>query len=270
MTTPPPDKAPKPGLNIYGCAAVNPVKLTIAAAELDIPYHYITMDIGAGDTQTDWYKAINPNGRVPALVHVKEDGTSLKIFESAACLLYMTSVYDKDHKLSYQPETPEYWSQLSWLSWQVAGYGPMMGQAAHFNRYAYDPVPYGSWRYTAESRRLNHVLDKQLSTSPFVAGDRLTIADIAVFIYAHSAKWCGVDLAEFPHVKAWHDKLLERPGFQKGLQVPVPYQFNDVAVVNPDDEFLPMMRKFAAHVVKTTTEQWQGEPVALPSDHTNY
>ncbi|KUI64412.1 Disulfide-bond oxidoreductase YfcG [Cytospora mali] len=250
MTTPPPDKAPKPGLNIYGCAAVNPVKLTIAAAELE---YDLTIHL----------QQAKPSN---TLVHVKEDGTSLRIFESAACLLYMASVHDKDHKLSYQPETPEYWSQLSWLSWQVAGYGPIMGEAAHFNRCAYEPVPYGSWRYTAESRRLNHVLGKQLSTSPF-----LTIADIAVFIYAHSAKWCGVDLAEFPHVKAWHEKLfLERPAFQKGLQVPVPYRFNDAAVVNPDDEFLPMMRKFAAHAVKTTTEQWQGEPVALPSDHTNY
>ncbi|KAI2638775.1 glutathione S-transferase [Hypomontagnella submonticulosa] len=125
-------------------------------------------------------------------------------------------------------------AQLSWLSWQVAGYGPMMGQAAYFNRYTPEPVPFGSWRYTAESRRLNQVLDKQLSTSLFVAGDHLTIVDIAIFVFAHSTKWCGVDINEFPNVKAWHDKLAQRPAFQKGLQVPVPYPFSDEAVSNLD------------------------------------
>jgi glutathione S-transferase len=70
----------------------------------------------AGDLKSDWYTAINPNGRAPALVHVKEDGTSVTVFESAACLLYMASEFDKEHKLSYPIGTPEYWSQLSWVS----------------------------------------------------------------------------------------------------------------------------------------------------------
>lgn len=165
MATIPIEKTPKPGLNIYGFASVNPYKLTIAAEELSIPYNYISIDVGAGDAQSEWYTSINPNGRVPALIHVKEDGTSVTVFETAACLLYIASEFDKEHKLSYAVGTPEYWTQLSWLSWQVAGYGPMMGQACHFNRYAAEPVPYGAWRYTAESRRLQHVLDKQLVSS---------------------------------------------------------------------------------------------------------
>lgn len=173
----------------------------------------------------------------------------------------------------------------------------MMGQAAHFNRYAYKPEPYGVWRYTAESRRLNHVLDTQLvsllgslvlslqnmaransstsnplqSASPYVAGDRLTVADVAVFIYTHSAQWCGIDLKEYPHVKAWHDKLVQRPAFQKGLQVPVPYQFSDEAVMAPENQdFFHMIRKFGAQMMKGGTEKWKGEVLATPSDHANY
>lgn len=69
-----------------------------------------------GDMQAEWFKAINPNGRVPAIVHVKEDGTSVNVFESAACLLYMSSEFDKENKLSYPLSTPEYWTQLSWVS----------------------------------------------------------------------------------------------------------------------------------------------------------
>lgn len=270
MASIPAEKAPKPGLNIYGYAAVNPTKLTIAAEELGIPYNFINLDIRAGELSSKWYRAINPNGHAPAIVHVKDDGTSVTVFESAACLLYMAGEFGKEDKLSFPVGTQEYWDQLSWLSWQVAGYGPMMGQSCHFSRYAAEDVPYGSWRYTAEARRLNSVLDQRLSTSPFVAGDRLTIADIAVFSYANSAKWCNVDVDEFPNVKLWRDKLLGRPAFQRGLQVPVPYQFNDAAVSDPDSQFYSMIRKVGGQMIKGATEKWTGEGVPLPSDHANY
>lgn len=69
-----------------------------------------------GELQAEWYKAINPNGRVPAMVHVKEDGTSVTTFESAACLQYIVSEFDKEGRLSYPLGTPEYWTQLSWVS----------------------------------------------------------------------------------------------------------------------------------------------------------
>ncbi|KAH8781066.1 glutathione S-transferase [Diaporthe sp. PMI_573] len=270
MSTFPSDKAPKPGLNIYGCASVNPYKMAIAAEELGIPYNYIALDMGAGELTAEWFKSVNPNGRAPAIVHIKEDGTTVKVFESAACLLYLASEFDKERKISWELGTPEYWMQLSWLSWQVAGYGPMMGQACHFNRYSPEQVPYGSWRYTAEARRLNHVLNEQLATSDFVAGNRLTIADIAIFIFAHSNKWCGVDINECPHVKAWHDKLLERPSFQKALQIPVPYQFSDVAVSAPEaQDFYKTIRKYGTQMIKGATEQWKGEVVPVPSDHAN-
>lgn len=81
-----------------------------------IPYNYVYIDLAAGESQSEWYASINPNGRMPAIVHVKEDGTSTTVFESGACLLYMASQFDKEHKLSYPIETTEYWTQLSWVS----------------------------------------------------------------------------------------------------------------------------------------------------------
>ncbi|KAG6355042.1 hypothetical protein INS49_004123 [Diaporthe citri] len=84
MTSIPPEKSPKPGLNIYGCPSLNPVKLTIAAEELRIvTYNFINMDMGAGELSAEWFKAMNLDGRAPAIVHVKEDGTSVTVFESA-------------------------------------------------------------------------------------------------------------------------------------------------------------------------------------------
>ena len=137
----PPEKAPKRGLNIYGCAAVNPYKLTIAAEEIgydfcpllkghqtltsglnlangapSIPYNYVDVDMFKAENKSEWFTSINPNGRMPAIVHVKEDGTSVSVFESGACLLYIASRFDKENKVSYPVGTPEYWSQLSWVS----------------------------------------------------------------------------------------------------------------------------------------------------------
>lgn len=81
-----------------------------------IPYNFINMDIGAGELGAEWFKSINPNGRAPAVVHVKEDGTTVTVFESAACLLYIASEFDKEYQISYPVGTPEYWTQLSWVS----------------------------------------------------------------------------------------------------------------------------------------------------------
>lgn len=104
-----------------------------------------------------------------------------------------------------------------------------------------------------------------------MAGDRLTVADVAIFIYAHSANWAGVDLNEFPKVKAWHHKLVQRPAFQKGLQVPVPYQFSDEAVSDPGkQDYYTTWRKFGSQMIKQATDQWQGDVVPVPSDHANY
>ena len=73
------------------------------------------MDMSGGEGKAEWYASINPNGRMPAIVHVKEDGTSVTVFESGACLLYMASEFDKEHKFSYPCAAPEYWKQLSWV-----------------------------------------------------------------------------------------------------------------------------------------------------------
>ncbi|KAB5554321.1 hypothetical protein GE09DRAFT_1058691 [Coniochaeta sp. 2T2.1] len=112
--TPPSEKQPKPGLNIYGGVAVNPYKLTIYAEELGIPYNYITLDFVANEPHAEWYTAMNTNGKMPSIVHMKEDVT-VTVFESAACLLYMAHEFDKEYLYSAPHGLPDYWKELSWL-----------------------------------------------------------------------------------------------------------------------------------------------------------
>lgn len=97
----------------------------------------------------------------------------------------------------------------------------------------------------------------------------MTVADVAVFIFAHSAKWAGIDINVYPNVKAWHDRLAQRPSFQRGLQVPVPYQFSDEVVSDPSNQSLYMMRKFGGQAIKAWTDEWKGEVVPVPSDYAN-
>lgn len=321
MSAPPPDKVPKLGVNIYGAALVNPYKLAILAEELglvqfihpqspqkhtqlthqfpidSIPYNYITVDLAQGEHKSPWFTAINPNGRFPALVHVKEDGTAVKVFESGACMMYLIAEFDTpSHRISYPPGTAAYWTEVSWLSWQTSSYGPIMGQACHFNRYypgvlhrtkdgeeAEGPtggMEYGSWRFTSECRRLNSVLEDHLSSTPdqqfIVPGNKLTTADIAIFLYAHSSAWCGLDIDDYPHVKAWVGRLAQRPAFQKGLAVPMPYMCSDAVVSSEESaEFLRGMRKFGGQMVKAASDEWwvrgggKDKIPVLPSDFAN-
>ena len=143
---------------------------------------------------------------------------------------YLVATYDKDYKISFPPGTREYYEMNNWLFFMNAGVGPMQGQANHFTRYAPEPVPYGIKRYQNETRRLYGVLDKHLndSKSDYLVGNKCTIADIAHWGWVASAGWAGVNIDEFPTLKAWEDRMAARPGVDKGKDVPDPYKLKEL------------------------------------------
>jgi GST-like protein len=102
---------------------------------------------------------------------------------------------------------------------QMGGLGPMLGQAHHFRIYAPEKIDYAYNRYTNEAKRLYGVMDKQLATYAYLAGDEYTIADIACFPWTRSWKNQGIDWADYPHVKRWFDVISERPAVQRGVEV---------------------------------------------------
>ena len=103
-----------------------------------------------------------------------------------------------------------------WLMWQVAGFGPMLGQAHHFRIYAQEKIPYAIERFTIEAHRLYGVLERRLEGRDYVA-DAFSIADIAILPWAKYHEKQGVDLAGLPHVRAWLDRMLARPAVQRGF-----------------------------------------------------
>jgi GST-like protein len=104
--------------------------------------------------------------------------------------------------------------------WQMGGFGPMLGQAHHFRRFAKEQVPYAIERYSNETRRLYGVLDTRLSEAEYLAGDDYTIADIATFPWAARHEWHGIELADFPQVARWFDAIAARPAVARGMAVP--------------------------------------------------
>lgn len=182
------------------------------------------------DRLSSWFLEINPNGRIPALTDTFSDGQTIRLFESGSILQYLAEQYDSEYKISYPKGTREYYETNNWLFFQNAGVGPMQGQANHFVRYAPERIEYGVNRYTNETRRLYGVLDKHLakSKSGYLVGDHVTIADISHWGWVAAAGWAGVDIEEFPYLKAWEERMAARPGLEKGRHVPDPHTIKEL------------------------------------------
>lgn len=190
-----------------------------------------TLSFAKNEQKEPWFLAINPNGRIPALSDTYKDGKPINIFESGAIMQYLASRYDTAHKLSYPAGSREDIEVNAWLFFLNAGVGPMQGQSNHFTRYAPETIEYGINRYQNETRRLYGVLDKQLqkSSSGWLVGDRCTIADIAHYGWVAASAWAGVQLDEFPALKAWEEKCTLRPAFEKGRHVPSPHNIREAS-----------------------------------------
>ena len=184
-------------------------KITMFLEDTGTPYRITPVNIGAGEQFKPAFLAISPNNRMPAITdHAPADsGPPLSVFESGAILTYLG---DKTGKLLPR-STRERTVVLEWLTWQVAGLGPMAGQNHHFNRYATEKLPYAIDRYVRETNRLYGVLDRQLEGRTFVAGELYSIADVAIYPWIVPWEAQSQNLSEFPNVKRWFEAIAARP-----------------------------------------------------------
>ncbi|KAJ0414381.1 glutathione S-transferase [Aspergillus carlsbadensis] len=228
----------KTNITLYTEGTPNGLKPTILLAELGLEYKLHPINIFKHEQKEPWFLEINPNGRIPALVDEDEDGKKIILWESGSMLLYLVARYDKDHKVSYPYDSPEYWETVNWLMWQMGGVGPMQGQANHFARMAPEKHEYAIGRYVNETRRLYRVLDTHLakSESAYVVGDRLTVADIALWNWVAAYKYSGLSsIDEFPHVQKWLYELLKRPGFEEGRNAPQPHIYMELNKLSDEE-----------------------------------
>ena len=205
-------------IDLYFAPTPNGLKLRLAMEELadagaGLDWRLIPVRLSEGEQHRPDFLALSPNGKIPAIVdHAPADGGApLSLFESGAILQYLA---DKTGALL--PREPRARLEaLQWLTWQVAGLGPMAGQAGYFRVYAPEPVPFAIDRYTRELHRLYGVLDRRLAGRPFIAGDTYSIADIACYPWIVPHAGHGQSLAEFPDLARWFAATAQRPATQR-------------------------------------------------------
>ena len=211
-------------LQLYSINSPNGVKVSIMLEEIGLPYEPHLVDIGNGESWTEEFLSLNPNGKIPAIIDPDgPDGEPLALAESGAILIYLA---DKTGHL-LPPSGSRRYETIQWVMWQMGHVGPMFGQVGFFYKFAgrewEDKRPLE--RYAAESKRLLKILDARLHGRQWIMGDEYTIADIALggwvrnlvnfYEAAHLVAYDEVDDVHF-----WLDRWLARPAVQQGLKVP--------------------------------------------------
>ena len=191
-------------IQLYSLPTPNGVKVSIMLEETGLPYEPHLVNFDTGDQLSPEFLSLNPNNKIPAIIDPNgPDGKPLALFESGAILIYLAA---KSGKL-LPADTAGRYEALQWVMFQMGGIGPMFGQVGFFHKFAgkdyEDKRPRD--RYVAEAKRLLGVLDGQLATRRWVAGDEYTIADIAIFPWVRNLiGFYGagelVGIADFPHV----------------------------------------------------------------------
>jgi GST-like protein len=210
-------------LQLYSMGTPNGQKITIMLEELlalgkDAEYDAHMIKIGEGEQFSSGFVDVNPNSKIPALFDYNHDGTEA-IFESASILVYLAEKFG-----AFLPEKGKKRTQvMNWLFW-LHGSAPYLGGGfGHFYAYAPEKFEYPINRFTMEIKRQLDVLDKQLAKNEFIAGDELSIADIATW------PWYGnlvlgnlydatefLQVEEYTHIQRWAKAMLARPAVQRG------------------------------------------------------
>jgi GST-like protein len=206
-------------IDLYTAPTPNGRKISIALEEMALPYRVIAVDLAAGAQKTPEFLAINPNGRIPAIVD--RDAGDFPVFESGAILVWLAEKCGRFLPTESRPRSVA----MQWLFFQVGGVGPMQGQANVFYRYAEEKIPFAIQRYQREVRRLFEVYDRRLATEEYLAGE-YSIADMATWPWIISHDWSGVSVEGLEHLQRWLRQVGERPAVKRGMDVPKPWNPN--------------------------------------------
>ncbi len=212
---------------VYSLGTPNGVKVSIMFEELlelgitEAEYDAFIIKITEGDQFSSGFVGVNPNSKIPAMVDRSHD-QPIRIFESGSILLYLAEKFD-----SFLPKNLVKRTEvMNWLFWQVGSAPYLGGGFGHFYSYAPEKIKYCIDRFTMETKRQLDVLDKNLASRTFCAGEEYTIADIAVW------PWYGelvrgnlynaaefLDVTSYRNVSRWADLVYSRDPVKRGRLV---------------------------------------------------
>jgi GSH-dependent disulfide-bond oxidoreductase len=213
-------------LKFYYNGSPNPTKVALFLEEAALPYEAVPVDTRKGDQFKPTFLAINPNGKVPAIV----DG-DVTVFDSNAILLYLAEKTGK-----FLPNnTPQARGELlSWLMFVATGVGPFSGQAVHFRHFAPEKVPYAANRYSFEVERHYSILEARLAKQPYMVGDSYGIVDMSVWGWTRLGPFVLGEEAttRYPNLKRLIDEIGARPAAQRAVALKDRHSFK----ADMDDE----------------------------------
>lgn len=199
-------------IDFYTWTTPNGRKVSILLEELGIDYNVHSINIGKDEQHAPEFLKISPNNKIPAIV---DHDTGVSLMESGAIMVYLAEKHGR-----FLPEDQAARAEvMQWLMWQMGGFGPMAGQAHHFLHFNPGKAAYAEERFGAEVKRLYGVLDKQLEGRDHICGE-YSIADMACWPWVSRYEWQQIDLADYPNVRAWYQRLRARDAVQRGYHVP--------------------------------------------------
>ena len=223
-------------MKFYFNGSPNPTKIALFLEEAGLAYEPIPIDTRKGDQFAPAFLAVNPNGKVPAIV----DGDAV-VFDSNAILLYLA---DKTGKFLPPAGDNARAELLSWLMFVATGLGPFSGQAVHFKHFAPEKIDYAHKRYQFEAGRHFGVLDARLAERRYLLGETYTIVDMAAWSWMRMLPFILGDdsWSRFPHLKRLHDEISARPAAVRAVALKDKFAFK----ATMDDEARAVMFKHLA------------------------
>jgi len=212
-------------IRFYFHPTPNPAKVALFLEESGLPYEVMPVDTRKGEQHLPAFRAINPNGKVPAIVDTDgPGGREARVFDSTAILLYLAEKTGQ-----FGGEAADRPELLSWLMFVATGLGPFSGQAVHFQHAAPEGLSYAVNRYRREAERHYQVLDDHLAGRNWMVGRSYTIADMSVWGWVDRAgrvmKGAVGPLAPYPHLKRLMEKVEARPAVPRARAVGKDHQF---------------------------------------------
>jgi GST-like protein len=204
-------------LKFYFNGSPNPTKVALFLEEAGLAYEPVAVDTRTGDQFKPDYLAINPNGKVPAIV---DDGAV--VFDSNAILLYLAEKTGK-----FLPASAHRGELLSWLMFVATGVGPFFGQAVHFKHFAPEKVDYAHNRYQYEAQRHAGILNDRLAGRKYMVGDTYSIVDMDVWGWARMIPFVAGEeaFAKLPNLKRLVDEVNARPAAAKAIALKDNFKF---------------------------------------------
>ena len=204
-------------LKFYFNGSPNPTKVALFLEEAGLPYKPVPVDPRRGAQFSPEFLAVNPNGKVPAIV---DDGVT--VFDSNAILLYLAEKTGK-----FLPPPNRKAELYSWMMFVATGIGPFCGQAVHFKHFAPEKVPYAHSRYQYEAQRDFTIVEHRLARHQYVVGEDYTFVDMSLWSWTRMLPFIfGDDVwSKFPNAKRYHDMIAARPAAQRALALKDRFSF---------------------------------------------